>query len=157
MTTPDDAGLAARVIARLRDEGNTLAVAESLTGGLLAARLVDVPGASAVLRGGVVAYATDLKHVLLGVDDELLAAHGAVHPDVAAQMATGVRERLGATWGLATTGVAGPAPQDGRSPGTVHLGIAGPGGVRVVSLVLDGDRATIRRLTVDAALGVLLG
>jgi nicotinamide-nucleotide amidase len=86
-----------------------------------------------------------------------LARHGAVHAQVAAQMATGVRERLGATWGLATTGVAGPEPQDGRPAGTVHLGLAGPDGVRTVSLHLDGDRVQVRAATVDAALALLLG
>jgi len=148
---------AADVVARLRAAGQTLAVAESLTGGLLAARVVDVPGASAVLRGGVVAYATDLKHVLLGVPEQLLARHGAVHAEVAAQMAIGVRDRLGATWGLSTTGVAGPQPQDGHPAGTVHLGLAGPAGVRTVELSLQGDRAQIRAATVDAALALLLG
>lgn len=145
------------VVARLAAAGETLAVAESLTGGLLAATVVDVPGASAVFRGAVIAYATDLKHALLGVDVELLTRHGAVDPQVAAQMADGVRDRLAATWGLSTTGVAGPGPQDGQAPGTVHLGLAGPDGVRTVSLVLAGDRAQVRSATVDAALALLLG
>jgi len=151
------AASAAAVVARLAAAGETLAVAESLTGGLLVARIVDVPGASAVLRGAVVAYATDLKHRLLGVDGELLAREGAVHPQVAAQMAGGVRARLGATWGVATTGVAGPDPQDGRPPGTVYVGLAGPHGVRSVGLRLRGDRAQVRAGTVDAALALLLG
>jgi nicotinamide-nucleotide amidase len=145
------------VVDRLTVAGETLAVAESLTGGLLAARIVDVPGASAVLRGAVVAYATDLKHTLLGVDDDLLAREGAVHPQVAAQMADGVRNRLATTWGLSTTGVAGPEAQDGRPPGTVYVGLAGPGGVRSVGLRLRGDRAQVRAATVDAALALLLG
>src|ERR671933_205540 len=97
---PDVLLTAAELVATLRARGQTLAVAESLTGGALAASVVDVPGASAVLRGAVVAYATDLKHRLLGVDGDLLAAQGPVHPEVARQMADGVRERLGATWGL---------------------------------------------------------
>jgi nicotinamide-nucleotide amidase len=150
-------GKAAQVVARLAAAGQTLALAESLTGGLLAARVVDVPGASAVLRGAVVAYATDLKHVLLGVDADLLAREGAVHPQVAAQMAIGARERLEATWAVATTGVAGPDPQDGQSPGTVFLGLAGPDGVRTVRLSLTGDRGAVRAATVDAALNLLLG
>jgi len=148
---------AARVVARLTSAAQTLAVAESLTGGLLAARVVDVPGASAVLRGAVVAYATDLKHTLLGVDADLLERQGAVHPQVAAQMASGVRLRLGAHWGLATTGVAGPDPQDGHPPGTVYIALAWPDGVRVVPLALLGARAQIRVATVDAALDLLLG
>lgn len=155
---PSRSGTPARaVVRRLAEAGQTLAVAESLTGGLLAARIVDVPGASAVLRGGVVAYACDLKHALLGVDAELLGREGAVHPQVAAQMAVGVRTRLEATWGLATTGVAGPGPQDGRPPGTVFLGLAGPDGVHSVGLQLVGDRPQVRAATVDAALGLLLG
>jgi nicotinamide-nucleotide amidase len=117
-----------RVVHRLlADRSATVATAESLTGGLLGARLTDMPGSSATYRGGVVAYATDLKAGLLDVSRDLLAAHGAVHVDVAVAMARGVQARLGATYGLAVTGVAGPEPQDGRSVGTVHLGVAGPG------------------------------
>jgi nicotinamide-nucleotide amidase len=153
----DPAGPAARVVARLTAAGQTLAVAESLTGGLLAARVVDVPGASVVLRGGVVAYATDLKATLLGVPADLLAAQGPVHQQVAAEMAIGVRDRLAADWGLSTTGVAGPDPQDGWPPGTVFLGLAGPDGVRTVALRLAGGRAQVRAATVDAALALLLG
>lgn len=147
---------AREVVAGLAAAGQTLAVAESLTGGLLAARLVDVPGASAVLRGGVVPYATDLKHRLLGVDPDLLAARGAVDPEVAAQMAAGGRARLGADWGLATTGVAGPDPQDGTAPGTVYVAVAGPATAQVRALHLPGDRPGIRDATVAAALELLL-
>jgi len=146
----------AALVATLRARGETLAVAESLTGGALAAAVVDVPGASAVLRGGVVAYATDLKHALLGVDGDLLAAEGAVHPEVARQMADGVRELLGATWGLATTGVAGPDPQDGVPPGTVYVAISGPGAARVERLLLPGGRGEVRAAAVRRAL-LLLG
>ena len=103
---------AAELIALLAARRQSIAVAESLTGGLLAAALTDVPGASAVFRGGVVAYATELKAVLLGVDRALLAAQGAVSAEVAGAMATGVRDRLGATVGAATTGVAGPDPAE---------------------------------------------
>src|SRR6185369_8134485 len=119
----DAAGLLAALAAR----GETLAVAESLTGGLLAATIVDVPGASAAFRGGFVVYATDLKATLAGVDRDLLASRGPVDPDVAVALAVGARERCGADWGLATTGVAGPDPQDGVPVGTVFVGIAGPG------------------------------
>ncbi|MGE5287686.1 MAG: CinA family protein, partial [Micromonosporaceae bacterium] len=113
--------LAAEILDLLRARNQTLAVAESLTGGLLCAALTDVPGASAVVRGGVVAYATDLKAVLLGVPRPLLNRHGPVHPDVAAAMAEGVRLRLSAGFSVATTGVAGPEPQDGKPVGTVHI------------------------------------
>ncbi|MFC8294018.1 nicotinamide-nucleotide amidohydrolase family protein [Streptomyces sp. NPDC057242] len=117
---------AARVLALLAERGQTLAVAESLTGGLVAAELTGVPGASASFRGSVTAYATALKHELLGVDAALLAERGAVDPEVASQMAAGVRVRLGADWGIATTGVAGPEPQDGQPVGTVYVAVAGP-------------------------------
>ncbi|MCC2315969.1 CinA family protein [Cellulomonas xiejunii] len=136
--------VAANLLAALARRGWTLAVAESLTGGLVTATLVEVPGASAVLRGGVVAYATDLKHSVLGVDAGLLARRGAVDPDVASAMATGVRRRLGADVGLATTGVAGPQAQDGHAPGTVHVAVATPASVLVRSLELPGDRAAVR-------------
>lgn len=148
--------LAEQVHQELRALGGTLAVAESLTGGLLAAQLVEVPGASVTFRGSVTAYATDLKAELLEVDEGLLAVHGPVHPVVARQMAEGVRRLLGATYGLATTGVAGPGPQDGCPAGTVHLAFAGPGGSVVRSPQLSGDRATIRRMAVTGALELFL-
>jgi nicotinamide-nucleotide amidase len=147
---------AARVLGLLRGRGQTLAVAESLTGGLLAATIVDVPGASDAFRGGLIVYATDLKAALAGVPSALLAAHGPVHADVAAALAGGARERCAADWGLATTGVAGPDPQNGIPVGTVYLGLAGPRGrARVRALRLAGDRAAIRAATVCAALALL--
>lgn len=118
--------IGAGAVSALRERGQTVAVAESLTGGMVCAALVEVPGASAVVRGGVVAYATDLKHRLLEVDGDLLARTGPVHADVAAQMALGVREVLGADWGVATTGVAGPGAADGAPAGRVYLAVAGP-------------------------------
>ncbi|MGW4697653.1 CinA family protein [Kitasatospora cineracea] len=147
---------AARVLAALEADGATLAVAESLTGGLLAAALVRVPGASAVFRGSVTAYATDLKASVLGVDEGLLDVHGPVHPLVARQMAEGVRRLLGADWALATTGVAGPDPQDGQPVGTVYVALAGPAGTEALPLRLSGGRDTIRHGSVDAALELLL-
>jgi nicotinamide-nucleotide amidase len=153
---PAVGGSAAAVLAALRRRGQTLAVAESLTGGLLAATIVDVPGASTVFRGGLVVYATDLKATLAGVDAGLLAERGPVDPDVAAALAAGTRERCGADWGLSTTGVAGPGPQDAVPAGTVYIGLRGPGGEAAVRrLALDGDRATIRHATVAAALALL--
>ena len=145
----------AHLVATLRDRGQTLAVAESLTGGLLAATLVDVPGVSAILRGAIVAYAIDLKSALLGVPVDLLNERGAVDPDVAVAMAAGVRERCGADWALSSTGVAGPDPQDGIAPGTAFVAVAGPGGTAVRALALDGDRVAVRRGTVIAALSLL--
>ena len=148
-------GLAERIIGTLTAQELSVAVAESLTGGLLCAALTSVPGASAVLRGGVVAYATDLKTTLLGVPAELLAARGAVHPAVAAAMAGGVRERLAATFGVATTGVAGPDPAEGKPPGIVHIAVSSPAGRLTRTLALAGSRAEIRRETVDRSLGLL--
>ncbi|WP_042374107.1 CinA family protein [Streptacidiphilus neutrinimicus] len=148
-------------LAELVGADATLAVAESLTGGLLAAEFVAVPGASKAFRGSVTAYATELKGSVLGVDPELLAARGAVDPQVAAQMARGVRVLMGADFGLATTGVAGPDPQDGQPVGTVFVAVSytsrdGEGGESVSALRLSGDRATIRRKAVSAAVELLL-
>ncbi|MFP3713612.1 CinA family protein [Puerhibacterium sp. TATVAM-FAB25] len=148
---------ARQVLAAAAARGLTLGVAESLTGGLVVAALVGVPGASAVLRGGVVAYATDLKAALLGVDADLLAARGAVDPDVAAQMALGVRRVTGADVGLATTGVAGPDPQDGHPPGLVYVAVAAPrpgAEVEVRRLDLRGARPAVRAGAVAAVLGL---
>jgi nicotinamide-nucleotide amidase len=152
-----------RVVHRLLAERSaTVAAAESLTGGLLGAELTAMPGSSATFAGGIVAYQTGLKAALLGVPQELLVRHGAVHPEVAAAMAVGVRDRLGASYGLAVTGVAGPEPQDGRPVGTVHLAVAGPGGIsRVESPLLPVPgagprvRPLIRRMTVVHALDLL--
>lgn len=142
-------------VSELRDAGATVAAAESLTGGLLTAAVVDVPGASEVLRGGVVAYATDVKSDWLGVDAGLLEDRGAVDAEVAVQMACGVRTRLRATYGMAVTGVAGPGPAEGKAPGTVHVAVAGPRSVREQVLALTGSREQIRRASVMAALVLL--
>ena len=144
--------LAGEVVAALAERGETVAVAESLTGGLLAATLVQIPGASVVFRGGVVAYATDLKATLLGVPRPLLERYGAVHADVAAAMASGVRGRLDATFGVATTGVAGPDPADGQPVGTVHIAVSSSRGVRGHAFLFTGDRAAIREQTVVISL-----
>jgi nicotinamide-nucleotide amidase len=149
--------LAEQVLARLQASGHTVAVAESLTGGLVAAALTDIPGASASFRGGVVTYATELKAALLGVDPDLLARHGAVYAPVAAAMAAGVRARLAATYGVATTGVAGPEPADGQPVGTAHIAVSAADDTVVRTIALAGDRHEIRRLTVEHALGLLLG
>lgn len=147
---------AARVLRLLRENGETLAVAESLTGGLVAAELTSVPGASHSFRGSVTAYATPLKRDVLGVDGVLLAERGAIDPEVARQMAAGVRRALEADWGISTTGVAGPEPQDGRPVGTVYVAVAGPSGVEKVSaLRLNGERADIRRDSVRNVLELL--
>lgn len=150
-----------RLVARLGELGWTLGVAESLTGGLVVASIVAVPGASAALRGGIVAYATDLKAALLGVDETLLSAHGPVHPRVARQMAEGVRRAVGrdgepADVGIATTGIAGPVSPDGQPVGTVHIAVSTPLGSRVESVQLGGDRAAIRAESAALAVRVAL-
>jgi len=150
----------AEIIDELRRRGLTIAVAESLTGGLLVAELIRPPGASDVVRGGVVAYATDLKHSILGVDAAQLAATGPVDAEVARQMASGVRVRLGlagapADIGISTTGVAGPGPQDEHPPGTVFVGLSRGDVVSAHRLELSGDRDEVRAGSVQAALTIL--
>ena len=147
---------AVAVLGRLDVRGWSIAAAESLTGGRVTATLVDVPGASAHVRGGVVAYATDVKASQLGVDAALLADRGPVDPDVAAQMAEGVRRALRADVGLATTGVAGPDPQDGHPPGEVYVAVSSPAGDAVRRLDLPGDRSQVRAAAVSAVLAFAL-
>jgi nicotinamide-nucleotide amidase len=147
---------AAKVLQALEARGWSLALAESLTGGLLADSFVSVPGASKVLRGSIVAYSTDIKHELLGVDDSLLAEVGAVDPGVAIEMAVGAANRLGAKVGLSATGVAGPDEQDGNPVGTVFIGIVTPNGSDVVPLQLTGTRQEIRTQAASAAVEALL-
>lgn len=149
--------LATEIIGLMTRTGETVAAAESLTGGLVAAALTDVPGSSNVFRGGVVAYATELKAQVLGVDVAMLKRHGPVYAPVASAMAEGVRQRLGATFGVATTGVAGPGPQDGHPAGTVHIAVSLAGDTVVRTMALAGDRDEVRRLTVERVLGLLLG
>jgi PncC family amidohydrolase len=152
----DARALSQEVIDLLRARDDTIAVAESLTGGMLAASLTAIPGASAAFQGAVVPYATGLKTVLLGVPAALLDSHGAVHPDVARAMADGVASRLGATVGAATTGVAGPDPQDGQPVGTVYIAVSSGGDTGVRSLALAGGRQQIREATVEQLLGMLI-
>ncbi len=148
--------LPAACLDALATRAATVSTAESLTGGLVAATLAAVAGASTALRGGVVAYSSDIKVSMLGVDAQLVASEGVISAAVAAQMASGVRERMVTDWGIATTGVAGPDPQDGHPPGEVYVAVAGPDGlVDVRTLELTGDRQEIRAATVDAVLSLL--
>ncbi len=149
--------LAGRLLDRLADRGQSVATAESLTGGLLAARLTDVPGASRCFVGGVVAYASHVKESLLGVPHDLVERHGVISEECASAMAVGVRDRLGATWGLATTGVAGPDGQEGQPVGTVWIAVAGPGGVQARLLHLGGARPEIREATCRETLSAING
>ncbi|HXP22461.1 MAG TPA: CDP-diacylglycerol--glycerol-3-phosphate 3-phosphatidyltransferase [Streptosporangiaceae bacterium] len=148
--------LAEAAIGLLVSRGQTVATAESLTGGLVAAALTAVPGASAAFRGGIVAYTADLKATLLDVPADLLDRHGTVHAGVALAMAEGVRRRLAAGFGVATTGVAGPDPVDGQPPGTVHIAVSASAGSVHRALNLTGDRQQIRRASVDHALNLLV-
>lgn len=157
--------MAAIVVTTLRERSQTIATAESLTGGLVGAALTDVAGASVVYRGGLIPYATDLKAELAGVSAQVLSTDGPVAASTAAQLAHGAARVCRANWGLATTGVAGPQPQDGHPVGQVFVAVAGPiepqssdgeSAVKVRELTLSGNRATIRRRTVAAVLELLL-
>ena len=148
-------GEAAELVARMAEGGETLAVAESLTGGLLADAFVSVPGASAVFVGGVVSYATRIKSEVLGVSADLLARVGAPDPEVAVAMAVGVRQLLRSTVALATTGVAGPESQDGKPPGTIYVALATSRRTRVSATHVAGTRQQVRVAAVRQALDLL--
>lgn len=154
----DDESLEAVVGEALGRRGETVAVAESCTAGLLAERLTRVPGSSAWVLGGIVAYADRIKEGLLGVDRETLAEHGAVSQPVAEAMARGVRDRCGADWGVGITGIAGPGGGSTAKPvGTVHVALHGPRSEDLVHhhLRLPGDRRIVRRLSAQWALDTL--
>lgn len=148
-------GTAASLHALLREAGATVATAESLTGGRLAALLTSVPGASETYVGGLVTYSTDLKLSLLGVPEAVVAQHGVVSAECARAMAEGARLVTGATWAVSTTGVAGPGPQDGVPAGTVHVGIAGPGSTTALALELVGGREAVQDRTCAEAVSAL--
>ena len=151
----DPRPVADAVVMRLRELDLSIGTAESLTGGLVCAALTSVPGASTVVRGAVVAYASEVKADVLGVDRDLLAREGAVCEPVAAQLADGIRRVLGCAVGVSTTGVAGPDPADGQPVGTVFVGASGPWGILVEELALTGDRDQIRSASVLAVLTLL--
>lgn len=146
---------ATRVQSLLEARSETLGTAESLTGGLLGALLTDVPGSSAYYRGGVISYATDLKVALLGVPEETVERYGVVSAECATRMAAGVRAATGATWGVSTTGVAGPDPQEGQPVGLVFVAVDGPS-ASVRSYRIEGDRDAVRRGACARALVQLL-
>lgn len=148
---------AADLVAGLVSAHASVATAESLTGGQLAALFTAVPGSSACFLGGVVAYETRVKVSVLGVEASIIEEYGAVSAECAGAMAGRVRALFGSTYGLATTGVAGPAPQEGHPPGHVWLGCAGPEGISTSLLTLSGDRAAIQALSCRAALTMLGG
>ena len=155
---PVPTGSARRTVAELTRRGLTVATAESLTAGLLAATIADVPGASRVLRGGLIVYATELKTTLAGVDRELIAEYGVVSGEVARALAVGAARRCGADLGIGLTGVAGPGPEGGVAAGTVFLAVQhADGDVRVVESHLEGDRQQVRRTAFSVALETVLG
>jgi nicotinamide-nucleotide amidase len=148
---------AAEALTLLGAAGATLATVESLTGGRLASAVTAVPGASASYLGGFVTYATTLKESLVGVPHELVEQYGVVSAECARAMAEGCRTATGATYALATTGVAGPDSQEGRPVGTVYVGLAGPDGVSALTMELVGDRAEIQDRACREALSALCG
>lgn len=147
-----------QALGLLESRGETLATAESLTGGLIGQLLTAVPGASAAYLGGVISYATPLKSVLAGVDPDVLAELGPVAELTALQMAIGVAKRCGADWGLSATGVAGPKPQDGHPVGQVFVAVARPRQDyrRTDELSLSGTREQIRQQAAQSAVRLLV-
>ncbi len=152
VTDRDRAAVVRSLLAALGAAGSTLAVAESLTGGLLAFELADAPGASEVFVGSVTAYTSEAKRTVLGVDRDVLGREGAVSPEAARQMARNVRRLMNSTYALATTGVAGPQTQDGQPVGTVYIAFADSHGTEVIERHLDGDRHTVQQHCVAEAL-----
>ena len=143
-------------IALLRERGLTVGTCESLTGGMICAALVDVPGASKAVRGGLITYQTDTKPLLAGVDAALIERCGVVSGEVAEAMAEGARARLGVDIALSATGMASPGDPGDPPAGTVFVGVASAKGVRHIPLHLQGTRMEIRRQTVEAAIGAIL-
>ncbi|WP_308281415.1 nicotinamide-nucleotide amidohydrolase family protein [Pimelobacter sp. 30-1] len=143
------------LVHALRERGATVATAESLTGGRLAARLTEVPGASQVFVGGVVSYQTQVKVEVLGVPQALVDTDGVISAACARAMAEGARRLVGSSYALSTTGVAGPDRQEDQPVGTVYVGLAGPEGTQVLALRLSGGRGAIQDATVVAALTAL--
>lgn len=155
---PDDsaaataAGTAAEAVALAISRGLTVATAESLTAGLVAATIADTPGASGMLQGGVVAYQNSVKASVLGVSPQLLDSVGSVDGGVASAMAAGARQACGSDIGVSTTGVAGPEPHDGKPVGTVYIGIASEQGSTSFGYTFSGNRPAIRAQACKAAL-----
>lgn len=148
--------LARSAIAALKEKGLTVATCESLTGGLICATLVDVPGASAVVRGGFITYQTDMKTLLAGVDAALIREKGVVSEEVAKAMAEGTRARLGVDIAVSATGMASPGGAEEPPAGTVFVGVSTKDGAYAIPLDLEGDRQSVRRQTVEQAIRAIL-
>lgn len=146
---------ASSLVRVLIDAGQSVAVAESLTGGRLCAALIDVPGASAAVAGGITAYSVEAKSTVLGVDPNQITVHGTVSAVTARLMAGAVRERFGTDWAIATTGVAGPHRSEGQPVGRVYIAVAGHQVLEARQLDLAGDRDAIRTATVAASIDFL--
>ncbi|WP_230085577.1 CinA family protein [Arthrobacter sp. AQ5-05] len=145
----------AALVADATSAGLSVSIAESLTGGMLAAAIVEIPGASGMFNGGVIAYQNSVKITALGVPEELLAETGAVNAQVACAMALGACRATGSRVGLSTTGVAGPDPHQGKEVGHVYLGVAFDGAAQAYEYHFGGDRAMIRQQATDEALALL--
>ena len=148
--------IAQEAVALLQASGLTVATCESLTGGMICSTMVDVPGASRVVRGGLITYQTDTKTLLADVDAALIEAHGVVSGEVARAMAEGAKARLGVDIAVSATGMASPGDENDPPAGTVYVGIASARGVRDIPLKLTGTRAEIRRQTVEAAIDAII-
>lgn len=148
--------LAQSAIEALKEKGLTVATCESLTGGLICATLVDVPGASAVVRGGFITYQTDMKTLLAGVDAALIREKGVVSEEVAKAMAEGTRARLGVDIAVSATGMASPGGAEEPPAGTVFVGVSTKDGAYAIPLDLEGDRQSVRRQTVEQAIRAIL-
>ncbi|MGO4249245.1 CinA family protein [Paenarthrobacter sp. RAF54_2] len=160
MSNPVDAAkaseLATAAVALALGKSLTVATAESLTAGMVAASLANTPGASGMLQGGVIAYQNSVKASILGVSTELISAVGSVDGGVAAAMAEGARRACTADVGISTTGVAGPEPHDGKAVGTVFVGVATSSGTGSFEFSFSGDRQSIREKACEAALAHLI-
>jgi len=146
--------LSTTIVESLKSTGETLSIAESLTGGALTSEIVSVPGASHILKGSIVAYSVEIKVHELSVSQDIIDKVGVVSEEVALAMADGVKARMNSTWSIASTGVAGPGPHHGIPAGTVWLAIVVPDTRETVKLALEGDRERVRRGAVESALGV---
>ena len=148
----DVSAMIKEIIRTLGDANESLVTAESITAGGLSSAITSVEGSSQVFLGAIVAYQDQVKAKVLGVDQAIIAAHTVYSQEVAVEMARAVREKFGATWAIATTGVAGPGPSDGVPSGTVWVAIDGPV-TQTLELSLDGGRESVRNATVATAIG----
>ena len=143
------------IVETLTKRGEKIAIAESLTGGMLSAALTDVPGTSHIFLGSVIAYSVEIKIRELAVKQATIDRCGVVSEEVAFEMAEGIRSKFGSTWAISTTGVAGPGPSHSIPAGTVWIAIIGPSHREALALALEGDRAAVRLGAVESALATL--